>query len=132
MIIEQPFIDAINAEQGEGDRLAEYVYADWLEGQGDPRAEAWRVLIGWEKFPYPKPPRLVRQQKTYRWYRNVGSSPWWSSHIGENFWYLPHSGMSRSGLVWIGETYFAAMNAACISWVRCHRNPDYQTEIERV
>lgn len=48
---EQKFIDAINAEHGEGVRLAEHVYADWLEEQCDPRSEAWRVLIQANRKP---------------------------------------------------------------------------------
>lgn len=47
----QEFIDLINAEAGEGDRAAEYVFADWLYEQGDPRGEGWMWLLNNWKRP---------------------------------------------------------------------------------
>ena len=47
-------IAEINANAGRGDRFVEKVYADWLDEQGDPRAEAWRVLLEAGKRPSPR------------------------------------------------------------------------------
>lgn len=51
-MVEQAFIDAINANPG--DLTLQLVYADWLDEQGDPRGKAWRVLIEERHWPMRK------------------------------------------------------------------------------
>lgn len=119
--IEQQFINAINAQAGEGDRLSEYVYADWLEDQGDPRAEGWRVLLeagkrpakdlifpgstemfsGWHWFPFYPQHRIHRYRMEVR---------------------LPNEFYETIDILGVNnaESYFHAMDAAVIAWVE-HR-----------
>lgn len=115
MSIEQQFIQAINANAGQGDRLAEYVYADWLDERGDPRAEGWRVLL-----EQGKRPDLTKEGIWQWWYYDEHcetTSSRTRDILGEypNF-YLDH--MEKQS-----KTFYGAMNNLTIAWLRYRNTP---------
>lgn len=125
MTDEQALIDLINANAGQGDRLAEYVYADWLDDRGDPRGEGWRVLLEMGKRPD------FRSEAISSW----GNWTWWKpdDRIKK---YSIHSqlGFNVKSSDWFGwfQDYFDAMDAAAIAWVRENRDPEFLMEAETV
>lgn len=108
MSIEQQFIDAINADPD--NRLTQYVYADWLEDQGDPRGESWRVLLGEGKRP-------LLLSGDWLWWRDPDGCSWNGTFLAI-LTFKPFL------------TFHAAMDAAAVAWVRCHRDPEYMTAAE--
>lgn len=111
--IEQSFAVAINANPD--DRVTQLVYADWLDEQGDPRAEAWRVLIEAGKRPLHS---NLAERWLWTWLVNAGEK----YNVRDLFAVLPES---------LGVTYHgfhAAMNAAAIAWVRCHRDAEFEPD----
>lgn len=130
MSIEQQFIDAINAEQGQGHRLAEYVYADWLDDQGDPRGEAWRVLLEAGKRPikgtFRKDGEVV---EFFYWWYQYGGSDDDRGRLGDILPYAPVGEVAYI-LALRSQPFHGAMNAAAIAWVRCHRDLEYMTASE--
>ena len=118
---EQAFIAEINANAGRDPRTIEYAYSDWLDEQGDPRAEAWRVLLEAGKRP--------------EFYDDIWW--WWSDMYTGNLKYdqanvLPFPTLDDQ-LRW-GQyhTYFDAMNGIVIGWVRANRDEDFLRETETV
>jgi uncharacterized protein (TIGR02996 family) len=112
---ESDFIDAINADPD--DRFTQLVYADWLDEQGDPRAEAWRVLIEAGKRPlrndlYPEMP--------YEWFLEEDRTGDEANSIGYDLFDANPEVYSR-----FYETFHAAMDAAAIAWVRANRDADF-------
>lgn len=127
--MEHQFAQAIDEDEGTNDRLSEYVYADWLDDLGDPRAEAWRVLLERELYP-----RQVRNRRNFlisswRWYKHRYVFVPKQSQIGKDFFLqlpgIEHQAKKKETVVWIARSYFAAMNAAAIAWVRVERDPLY-------
>ena len=112
---EQAFITEINAQAGEGDRFVEKVYADWLDEMGDPRAEAWRVLLEAGKRPELWFGEEWHWFKTMFFQRNERIE----SRLDDSL-FLAYP-RSYDGF----ETFFDAMNAAAIAWVRANRDEDF-------
>lgn len=108
-MIESDFADAINADPD--DRDMQLIYADWLDDQGDPRGEAWRVLVEAGKFP-------VGCGDGFEWFRGTTDHDYLLD--------LPiiEPSPPRWGHDWywaVFDDFFAAMDAAAIGWVRHHR-----------
>lgn len=128
---EQALIAAINANAGEGDRFAEQVYADWLlEVGGQPDlAEAWRVLIEAGKRPawdiFYNGSTVSRFFRGWQWFPNAVCDES-SNHVWEDL--ASYAVVDRT--LWNAMKFFrqptfhAAMNAAAIAWVRCHRDAE--------
>ena len=129
----QAFIDAINAQAGEGDRLAEYVYADWLDEQGDPRAEAWRVLLEQGKKPIlDYVDGEIREEGRpfdgWMWFLD----PTYSLPPYDRYWFerVPFATLEREHWEFMRrfeytDSYFKAMDSAALAWVRCYRDIDF-------
>ena len=111
---EQAFIEAINANAGQGDRFVEKVYADWLEERGDPRAEGWRVLL-----EDGKRPTMTWHDELWDWL----PEGYHSRRICDCDLPTPIWDLTRNSTRY--ESFFSAMDDAAISWVRCYRDPDF-------
>ena len=111
--IEQQFIESINANAGQGDRFVERVYADWLDELGDPRAEGWCFLLKEGKRPE------LWFGEEWHWFKSFNRFPTHQSSRLDNSLFHVHPG-SYDGF----ETYFEAVNAAAIAWVRRNRDED--------
>lgn len=121
---EQAYIDAINADPD--DRTLQLVYAEWLEEQGDPRAEGWRVLIEAGKRPILDYNSINPSHLFFGW--SWFPDPTFEDGPSKHHWaaLIPYACLEQE--VWskakgITETFHAAMDAAAIAWVQCHRKP---------
>jgi uncharacterized protein (TIGR02996 family) len=111
----QRFADAIN--QDPDNRDLQLIYADWLDGQGDPRAEGWRVLI--------------EKGRISEFWVDCWSNWNWQADAFQGFPYREWK-QFWDDLVFQTDfpTFHAAMDAAAIAWVRCHRDPEFMRETE--
>lgn len=109
---EQAFVDSINASPK--DRTPQLVFADWLDEQGDPRGEAWRVLVQIRKMP-------AQWAVSWRWQRNWLTAPYMlPSSLFARLDYLP--GMWGPDMACY-SSFFAAFNDAVIAYVRYYHDP---------
>jgi uncharacterized protein (TIGR02996 family) len=116
---ESDFIDAINADPD--DRFTQLVYADWLDEQGDPLAEGWRVLIEAGKRPdlWEDRPGVPRDFIGWGWSFWEGVDPPSRNLNG----FIEHS-IWNSEFLWKGcKTFWHAMNRVALAWVRANRDP---------
>jgi uncharacterized protein (TIGR02996 family) len=114
----QRFADAIN--QDPDNRDLQLIYADWLDGQGDPRAEAWRVLIEAGRFP----------EKCIGYHPGLVDWRWYQSPLAGRAHQLDLEWIITNKVVYYGthRTIFSAMDAAAVAWVRWHRDPEFLRE----
>jgi uncharacterized protein (TIGR02996 family) len=117
MTIESDFIDAINADPD--NRFHQLIYADWLDEQADPRAEAWRVLIEQGKRPFQANERGTE----WDWYI---TSKLDRHNFPLAFWKLIRGPQWKSPYGFL--TFHAAMDAAAIVWVRTNRDEEFMRE----
>jgi uncharacterized protein (TIGR02996 family) len=133
---ESDFIDAINADPD--DRTLQLIYADWLDGLDDPRAEAWRVLVEAGKRPagdvsYLLPNGGFHNFPGWQWFPRFVRS-----HNSEDAWmeYAPHAVVERE--LWNimpffrFDSFFKTFNVAAIAWVRANRDEEFMRESEVV
>lgn len=71
---EQQFLDAIAKEPHIDE--PKLIFADWLEEQGDPRAEAWRWIVAKRKRP------LHDYSETFYWYTQH-PKPMYADYLSE-------------------------------------------------
>jgi uncharacterized protein (TIGR02996 family) len=121
---ESDFIDAINAAPE--DRVPQLIYADWLDGLDDPRAEAWRVLIEAGKRPHFEPvvPGGNPAWMGWNWFPGENGSWWHERHPHAVIHYAVYRKMEFARY----NTFHAAMDAAAIAWVRANRDADFMRE----
>jgi uncharacterized protein (TIGR02996 family) len=109
-MIESDFVSAINADPD--DRTMQLIYADWLDGQDDPRAEGWRVLIEAGKRPDGG---FVSETKPFGWF--LGGE---ESTLPCDLFDLLSNDEDLMQL-WYEHnfpTFHAAMDAAAVAWSR--------------
>lgn len=107
---EKPFRDAIN--NNPSDTTLQLVFADWLEEQGDPRAEGWRVLTEAGRRPHNYKPDSVNE---WDWYSKYGSpdNPR-TITLPVSMW--ENMSTATSDLPHGYKSFFLAMNAAAITF----------------
>lgn len=109
---ERAFADSINAYPK--DRVSQLVFADWLDDQGDPRGEGWRVLVQIGKMP-------AQWAVSWRWQRDWLTQPHMlPSPLFSRLDYLP--GMWGPDMTCY-PSFFAAFSDAAIAYVRYYHDP---------